>query len=658
MLKKLSLIFISGMLIIMAGCVPTPTPTAIVWPTAIPVVNTQVPNIIYVTATPAAVEPEVVTATSEVVEPTATANAALTIDAVDDLGGGKALVHWTPVGSFPSGYAIVWSTTNQKPVYPTDTNSVSADPSSRSAQVTLEMNKIYYLRVCRLVNGSCDVYSNLGIFALSKPLATTPTITPTPVKSATPVGGTGYTSTPVYNAFNASGTPIASSSGITITGVTNTTSGQAKITWAASGTFSSGFIIAYSTSYKYPYPGGYEYYVVSSSSARSAYINGTTGTTYYYRICRRTGAQACDIYSNTFTFKYSGTLPTKTVTPTITGTPPTKTPTKTTAPTNTKTPTKTPTPTRTGTPTRTATATATGTRTPTFTPTSTTDPATITISSITDKSSGTATVKWTSTGSFPDGYVILMSDTVAEPTTDDTTIFAASGTTSKDISGTAGTKYYVRLCKLSGGTCSIYSSVTEFTFAKMTLEPIDETSEGHGNLTWTMSGDFTNGIWWMASLTTDTPSYTNYDYRGKIAGTSTGASFTAVPGLTYYFRVCQAADASSEGCIVYSNIISYTFSSSLVLAAPSATGATVTLNWSGPTGTPPLPYEFDEYQIYRAASGDLNPTLVDTVSSATLTYDDTVASDDTYTYFICAYNSSTSKIVGYSNDKSLLVNVP
>jgi hypothetical protein len=252
-----------------------------------------------------------------------------------------------------------------------------------------------------------------------------------------------------------------------------------------------------------------------------------------------------------------------------------------------------------------------------------------------------------------------MSDTVAEPTTDDTTIFAASGTTSKDISGTAGTKYYVRLCKLSGGTCTIYSSVTEFTFAKMTLVSIDEPSEGQAELSWTMSGNFnaTDGIWWMASITTDTPTFTNYDYRGTVDGDVTGASFTVVPGLTYYFRVCQAANPSTDGCIVYSNILSYSFSSSLVLAAPSATDATVTLSWSGPTGSP-LPYTFDEYQIYRAASGDLNPTLVDTVSSATLTYDDTVASDDTYTYFICAYNSSTSKIVGYSNDKSLLVNVP
>jgi hypothetical protein len=260
-------------------------------------------------------------------------------------------------------------------------------------------------------------------------------------------------------------------------------------------------------------------------------------------------------------------------------------------------------------------------------------------------------VNWTSSGSFPDGYVILLSDTNTSPTISDTTVYATSGETSKDISGTAGTKYYVRMCKLSGGICTIYSSVTEFTFAKMTMLTLTAPSEGQAHMTWSDSGDFTNGIWWIASITTNTPTYADYDYRGLITdGTETSASFSVVPGLTYYFRVCQAnANTPSDGCLIYSDVISLYFSSSLVITdPPTKVGSDVTLDWTGPTGTP---YTFDGYKIFRSDQS----LAIASVSSSTLTYTDTSVPNGTYTYLICAYQGTDC--AGFS-DNDVTVTIP
>jgi hypothetical protein len=343
MRSKIIHLLLIGILFLLVGCTTNAAaPTAEV-PTAVAVSEaTSTPLIIVVTSTPA----ENPTAENAVSTSTPNPNTSITIDNVQDLGSGRAIVNWTTVGDFPAGYVIVWSTVHQQPTYPEDSFNYSGDPASRSALITTDINTIVYLRVCRLVSNSCDVYSNLGIFALQK----ISTATAVPISTSVSTASVTATSTPINSAYNSAGTAVSSSSGITITGVADAGYGKAKITWTANGTFSSGFRIFYSTSYANPYLGGYPFYVVGDGTARYAYINGTPGSKYYYRICSISGNN-CGVYSNSYSFLYPGTAPTRTPTKTVT-------PTKTITPTFTSTATFTPTETFTVTPTETPTATA------------------------------------------------------------------------------------------------------------------------------------------------------------------------------------------------------------------------------------------------------------------------------------------------------------
>jgi len=128
----------------------------------------------------------------------------------------------------------------------------------------------------------------------------TATNTATAVNTATPT---------VPGAYTKEGFAISSTSSIVITNIKDTHSGQALISWNASGTFAHGFRLYYSTSSKTPYLGaGFSEYEIADGTARSAYIEGTPGTTYYYRLCNYTGS-ACTFYSNSFGFTFAKSTP-------------------------------------------------------------------------------------------------------------------------------------------------------------------------------------------------------------------------------------------------------------------------------------------------------------------------------------------------------------
>ncbi len=244
---------------------------------------------------------------------------------------------------------MVWSSIHENPTYPDDTSAYASDPGARSALISGKAGTIYYVRVCRYNNGSCDQYSNVGIFALK-------TMTATPTKYSGGSSSTGKTSTSTPAAYNSKGTPISSTASINITKILETEPGKAHIYWTASGTFAKGFKIVYSKTDTTPTYGENSYYAIASGSVRDAYIDGATGTKYYYRICRYTGT-TCDIYSNTYSFTYSGAKVTNT-----------------------------------------------------------TDPAVLNITSIVPAAVGQATVTWTATGStYPTGFKIVYSKTNSSP---------------------------------------------------------------------------------------------------------------------------------------------------------------------------------------------------------------------------------------------------
>jgi hypothetical protein len=141
--------------------------------------------------------------------------------------------------------------------------------------------------------------------------------TATPMVTATTVPPTNTplppTATIVYptktpSAYDTNGNPLSAAGSLRITNIENN-SGQAKISWTATGTNTNGFWIYYSTSFQNPYFGGYPMFKITDGSARTAYVDGNAGVTYYYRICHYTGS-GCDYYSNSYTYTFPGATPT------------------------------------------------------------------------------------------------------------------------------------------------------------------------------------------------------------------------------------------------------------------------------------------------------------------------------------------------------------
>lgn len=132
---------------------------------------------------------------------------------------------------------------------------------------------------------------------VKKATATTAPATNTPEPKIT------FTATPP-GAYNKEGTPITSKSSINITSIKETGSGQAQILWTATGTFANGFRIYYSSSIVNPVMGGEKSeYAIPDGTIRSAFITGTPGTTYHYRLCNFTGSD-CEFYSNSFSYTF------------------------------------------------------------------------------------------------------------------------------------------------------------------------------------------------------------------------------------------------------------------------------------------------------------------------------------------------------------------
>lgn len=144
------------------------------------------------------------------------------------------------------------------------------------------------------------------ITATAMPATATVKAVNTKIPAATNTAVPKITYTPsIPGAYDKDGKPISSAkSSIIITSIKESGSGQAQIIWIASGTFANGFKIYYSPTIVNPAFGGEKSeYAISDGSVRSAFITGTPGTTYNYRLCSFTGS-ACDFYSNSVSFSF------------------------------------------------------------------------------------------------------------------------------------------------------------------------------------------------------------------------------------------------------------------------------------------------------------------------------------------------------------------
>ncbi len=415
----------------------------------------------------------------------------------------SALITWDVSGDFPSGFRVVWTDVQGFPTYP-ESNSIGVgSATARSAIINVTPGTIYYVRVCRFMFDSCDIYSDLGIFSFL-PATSTPDLNP--AKTATAAAAV-KTATAAAAAAKATGTSSGTDTTLAITLMKGGDTGKAYMAWIDKVGSSKGYRIVYSKTNSTPLLTSDLSFYVSDPKARSAYVDGDSATKYYYRICRFNGS-ACTAYSATYTYTF---------------------PTAATA---------------------------------------TSDASTITISGITNVSTGSAQVNWTATGTFSNGFKILYSKTTALPTLADNVVVISDGTLrSGMISGDPSATYHVRVCKYSGSACTVYSPVVDFPFdadpAVITITELGDnaTTAGSIDLTWTATGTFSNGFKLLYSSNSE-PTISNSSLMAITDGSVRTATIPASANTHYYVRICKFTGST---CGVYSNIVEFTTATSNII---------------------------------------------------------------------------------------------
>lgn len=206
----------------------------------------------------------------------------ITLTSISDAGSCAAKLIWTATGTFPNGFKIAYSSSNQKPVYPGDSYVYVSSGSSRSVIIdNLAQGKTYYFRVCKYEGGGCSVYSNVKSYVVPcEEKTATPAPTKEPAPTATPDG-----STISLNSVAAEG-------------------GGIRVNWSAAGSFPNGFKIIWSDVHAAPVFPGDSYYYEDTPTATTVFLEGfDAGTTYHFRICKFFDG-ACTIYSNAFEYTF------------------------------------------------------------------------------------------------------------------------------------------------------------------------------------------------------------------------------------------------------------------------------------------------------------------------------------------------------------------
>ena len=514
-----------------------------------------------------------------------TSAASITITGITEQTPGVAMVTWLASGDFPSGFKVVWSDVQGYPTYPENSSVLVESSIARSAQITVTPGVIYYVRVCRFINGTCDVYSDLGIFAFS---SATPN--PKPVmdlRATVTAAARRHNTTPTV-----SGTTVTSDPTLKITLMKGGEDGKAYMTWTDKNPGSNGYKIVYSKTSTTPTYGTDAYFYIADSNARSAYIEGESNTQYYYRLCRYNGS-TCGSYSEVYTYKFpvvntatpdASTISITAITDTATGAAQVAWSASGTfsngfkilySKTNTL-------PTLSDSVTYVSDGTArlgtisgdpsgtyhvrvckyTGSGCSVYSSvmdfTFAADPATITINGLADNSaSGAIDLDWTTaSGTFPNGFKILLA-TSATPTYENaiTMVAASSGATSGTITGSANTHYYLRVCKYTGSGCSVYSNIVEFTTAS---DGIDLTSSALTDYAWTLTPNTDNAdgyrLFWSKSSVT--PVWSSADaYQTGVAADRTMSISLPATGH-YIIRLCTW-DGTGSTCSAYSNTLEF-----------------------------------------------------------------------------------------------------
>ena len=221
------------------------------------------------------------------------------------------------------------------------------------------------------------------------------------------------------------------------------------------------------------------------------------------------------------------------------------------------------------------------------------------LTSITTSGDGKATVNWSATGYYPNGFKIVYSSSNTTPLYpgSENVLVSNSSLRTATVTGLEANKtYYFRICDYSGGQCVSYSAVKTFTIPSyaatktpsltptktltaivdtITLNELVDNGDGSVGVSWVPVGSFPSGYKIVWAVSPIIPVYPSSSYREAVAGTTAITVTGLTPGETYNFRVCRYA---SGGCDLYSN------KQSITLGMPTSTPtSTATLT---PTATP------------------------------------------------------------------------
>lgn len=521
------------------------------------------------------------TNTPENQKPTKTAiPGSIKITSITQKSPGIAIVKWETTGDFPSGFKIVFSEQQSPPTYPENTYASVYSSTARAGVISYSPDRIYYVRVCRFMVDACDIYSDLGIFAFAPP-----TKTPRPTR------------TPSVIIVNGVEVPFDPS--LVITQVKGGADGKAYFEWKDSSTTAKSYKIVYSTSVAAPaYPTD-PYFSISDPKVRSAFVDGTSGTKYIYRICRFNGT-VCTSYSAPYTFTFPGNIPV--------------------------------------------------------------NDSAITTLTVSDVTPGVVQISWVATGSFSNGFKLLYSKTNSLPTLSDGVVTISDGAArTVNFNGDASNTYYFRVCKYTGSDCADYSPVINFTlgagFSWLMIDGVADNTINPGYITlhWYANpySAFPLGYKLLYS-SNSTPTIDNSSSVSISSGYDLWGTIPSAPGTLYYLRICQTVGSTCGG---YSDIEAFTTATDgMVLTKDTVTPEKY--NWTLPGDVS----NTDGYRLFWLEGDPVTPdwTGFDGFQAAvaadrTLTLSSALDSGD-YILRLCTWNTLENKCMAWSN--TLKVSVP
>ncbi|PKO01161.1 MAG: hypothetical protein CVU42_01570 [Chloroflexi bacterium HGW-Chloroflexi-4] len=500
------------------------------------------------------------------------------ITGITKKSAGVAQINWETSGEFPYGYKIVYTDQQTYPTYPENTFTSIYNSNAKAGVISYVPDRIYYVRVCRVLVDSCDLYSDLGIFAFAPPTAT-PKPTKTPSKVV--VGGT----------------TVPYDSTLTIDIIKSASTGKAYFAWTDKSSSSKGYKIVYSSSSQIPTYGKDPYFYIADSATRSAYVDGNSNTKYYYRICRFDGSK-CTAYSAVYAFTFpsysitstadSSTITISSINDTATGVAQVNWTASGSFPNGFKIlysktnslPTLADSVTvvsdgslRLGSISGDPSATYhvrvckySGGECIVYSPvvdfTFAADSAVITITNLVDNATeGSIDLDWTATGTFTNGFKVLYSTSQSTPTYENASLLAISdgSTRTATVVGSENTHYYLRVCKFTGSGCGVYSNIVEFT-TQTTDVVLSKDGVTPDTYNWSLPGgdaDNADGYKLFWAENDSTPVWTS-GLSTQESATASLRTLTLASPLSsgnYIVRLCVYSAASGGSCTAYSNTL-------------------------------------------------------------------------------------------------------